>query len=751
MKISKITKKLENPKTLIDIGVEDNHTFFVSETKDYVQDFVLTHNSMPDIDSDVSDRDGAMKVLTEFFGQENIVPVSNFTQLQMRSLIKDVCKLEGISFEEANLYTKAIELEARTEAKKESGFDAAQWVLTFEEAESKSETFRNLMKEYPGFENTIKVLFKEFRGVSRHAGGVIITENAFKNMPVIKSGGVLQTPWSEGLNFRHLEFFGMLKFDILGLGTLRMFEECIRKILKKQGHKYITFEMVKDWYYQNLHPDNNDMNDINVYKNVYWESRFAGIFQFVQPPAQQFIAQMKPRSVLDIATATSIFRPGPLGLGVDKMYLKNRKNPKGIKYRHPLLEEVLGDTAGLLIFQEQLQLIYHKLAGVALEETDAIRKAITKKDLSNKEASDKALQLLRDDFMQKCKEANDIPEVTSGVIFDEMEALIAYSFNLSHALSYAMTSYQCAHLMTYHPDEWITTYIDYSTTSKGKVVGKEDPKAVALGEALALGYTLGKPDINLSEREFTIKDKTLIPSFASIKHCGKSVTEEIFKNRPYSSVEDLIFSSETDTWKHSKFNKRALGVLIKVGAFESMELVGPGKTFTNYRQMYEVLVERGDELKKACSRKKNRNHKELLQEIIAETNDIEDWTLEEKIEFTRVLAGSVDQSLIVTSDISDYFKEQNISSVDFWESEDDYVWGIILSSKVAVTKGGKKYLRTTITGESGGNMMCNMWSFREGKDVPIAPHTLILGKFKKNDFGLSCNFGAVQVLEQNAQ
>jgi len=709
---------------------------------------VKNKKGYPDIDSDVSDRDGAMKALTEFFGQQNIVPVSNFTQLQMRSLIKDVCKLEGIPFEEANQYTKAIEQEARTEAKKTPGFDAAQWVLTFEEAEEKSPTFRKLMETHKGFENTIKILFKEFRGVSRHAGGVIITEDAFSNMPVIKSGGVLQTPWSEGLNFRHLEYFGMLKFDILGLGTLRMFEDCIRKILKKQGHKYVTFAMVKDWYYDNLHPDNNNMDDINVFKHVYWEGNFAGIFQFVQPPAQKFIQQMKPRSVLDIATATSIFRPGPLSLGVNKTYLKNRKNPKGIKYKHPLLEEVFGDTAGLLIFQEQLQLIYHKLAGVPLDETDNIRKAFTKKDISNKEAAEASRNLLRQEFIDKCKQANDVPEKDSGEIFDNMEALIAYSFNLSHALSYAMTSYQCAHLMTYHTDEWITTYIDYSTTEKGKIVGKEDPKAVALSEALALGYTIGNPDINLSEREFTVKDKVLIPSFASLKHCGKSVTEEIFRNRPYASIEDLIFTEDGESWKHSKFNKRALGVLIKIGAFDSMNLVGPGKTFGNYRQMYEVLVEHGDELKKIVSRKKDRNHQERLKELIAEVQGMDDWDLSEKVDFSKSLTGSVDLGLIVTKEIRQFFNDQNISSIDDWESKEIYTWAIVSSAKVALTKTGKKYLRATVYGESGITKNCFMWNFREGKDECIPDNTLVICKFDKSDFGMSCWFGGVEILEK---
>lgn len=389
---------------------------------------------MPDIDSDFSDKEKAVQLITEHFGEENVIPISNFNQLQLRSLIKDLCRLNGVPFEEVNNYTKKIESEAIGEAKKKPGFDAAQWTLTFDEAQDKSQTFRDLMKEYPDLEQHIKVLFKQMRNVSRHAGGVIITENPEKNMPLIKSGGVLQTPWQEGLNYRHLEGFGLLKFDILGLGTLRMFEKCIRRILKKQGVKYPTFDQVKKWFYENLHPDNNPMNDIEVFKRIYWQGNWAGIFQFVQPPVQKFIKKMKPESILDISTATSIFRPGPLGISADKMYLKNRKNPENITYKHPLLKEVLEPTCGLIIFQEQLQLIYHKLAGVPLEETDNVRKSFTKKDKSNKKEADRQRREMREDFANKCLEANNIPKATSYEIFDEMEKFVAYSFNKS--LSY---------------------------------------------------------------------------------------------------------------------------------------------------------------------------------------------------------------------------------------------------------------------------------------------------------------------------
>lgn len=705
----------------------------------------------PDIDSDFGDRDKAVKLLSDTFGEQNVIPVTNFNQLQLRSLIKDVCRLEGIPFDKANSYTKAIENEARNEAKKQPGFDAAQWVLTFEEAEEKSPTFRKLMEEYPDFETTIKVLFKQMRNVSRHAGGVIITDDTFKNMPVIKSGGVLQTPWPEGLNFRHLESFGMLKFDVLGLGTLRMFEDCIRRILKKEGHKYVSFDMVNNFFYEKLHPDNNPMDDINVYKHVYWNGNFAGIFQFVQPPAQKFIKNMKPRSILDIATATSIFRPGPLGLKVDRKYLKNRRDPKGIRYKHPMLDEVLGDTYGQIVFQEQLQLIFHKLAGVPLDKTDTVRKSFTKKDISNKEEAAKVRKELANEFADLCEEANGIDRKTSYAIFEDMEKLLAYSFNKSHAMAYAITSYQCAWFMTYYPDEWICTYIDYCTTEKGKVAGKEDPKAVALGEALGLGYTIGKPDINLSERDFTVKDKVLIPSFASLKHCGKTVVEEIFRHRPYQSIEDLLFSDK-DTWRHSKFNKRAMTTLIKIGAFDSMDLVGEEEhhLFKNYRQMYEVLVERSDELKRACARKKNRNHRELLQEMINEVQEMEDWTLAEKVADSVKLTGSVDINLIVTPDVRKFFKEEGIDSIDDWCDKSYYTWAVVQSAKVATTKTGKKYLRARVYGETGGTTNCFMWSFKEGKDVVIPDNTLVFAKFDKSDFGISCWFGGVEVLVQKS-
>jgi DNA polymerase III alpha subunit len=555
----------------------------------------------------------------------------------------------------------------------------------------------------------------------------------------------VQTPWQEGLNFRHLEGFGLLKFDILGLGTLRMFEKCIRRILKNQGVKYPTFRHVSRWFYENLHPDNNELDDPNVYKHVYHEANWAGVFQFVQPPVQKFIRKMKPENILDIATATSIFRPGPLGIGADKLYLKNRANPDSIMYKHPLLEEVLEPTCGLIIFQEQLQLIYHKLAGVPLEETDSVRKSFLKKDKSNKVEKEKHILEMREDFATRCLEVNDIPKHTSHEIFDEMATFVAYSFNKSHATAYAITSYQCAWLLTYHPDEWIASYIDYYATEKGQVTGKESPKSIALGEAKGLGYKIGKPDINLSEADYQLRDKVLVPSFQALKHVGMPALQEIREYRPYKSVEDLLWNPD-ETWRHSKFNKKALSTLIKLEAFDSLGIVGPDKPIKNYRQLHYILVEKGDDFKRACARKKRPRPRELLMKYAAEAGDLEDWTISEKIEHSEKLAGAVDINLIVTPEVRDYLESEGIGSIDEWQNDKEYLWTVVKHSKVATTRNGKKYLRMKIYGESGSELNCFIWGYSPYRHEPIPNNTLILSRFKKNDFGISTFFKGLEVL-----
>jgi DNA polymerase-3 subunit alpha len=713
--------------------------------------------AFPDIDSDFGDRDRAVKLLQEFFGEENVIPVSNFAALKPLSLIKDLCKLYNVPFEEVNKYTVTMIPEVMAVMKASPGFDAAQYELTFEDLAEHSLSYQTFMKnvasKFPGFQDTLDILWKQQRTVGRHAGGVIITDNAREGMPLIKAKGGLQTPWPEGLAARHLEDFGLLKFDILGLGTLRVFEECIRRILKKQGKKYVAQKDINQWFFQNLHPDNNSLDDPKVFKHVYWEGRYAGVFQFVKDNVQKFMQKMKPTSVLDIAIATSIFRPGPMGLDAHNIFLNNRNNPEEVKYVHPVLEEVLGYTGGLLIFQEQLQLIVNRLSGMHLDDTDSIRKAFTKKDKSNAEKQAKEIQALGEKFVVDSMAYSGISKEDAEMVWADFEKWTAYGFNKSHAMAYAITSYQCAWFLTYYPDEWIASYLDFATVGKGKSATGEDPKSVALMEARALGYKIGKPDINLSEENFTIRgDKILVPSFSAIKGVGKAALQEIKTYRPYVKPADLIVNPD-GTWKHSKFNKRAFANLIKTGAFTSMGLVGPGCVFDNYKQMHTVFIDNYDKLKRIAARKKNNDAVAemnlLIQDVVA--NQPDDWTTPEKVEFSKELTGQIDMSLIISSEMVDYFVKAKIESVDSWENSGEFYWVIVDSCSVDKSSNGKEYLRLTFHGESGVRRNCKVWNFDSTRDVVFERHDILVGKFQKDQWGMKCFPNQLRILKSKTK
>lgn len=713
--------------------------------------------AFPDIDSDFGDRDKAVKLLQEFFGEENVIPVSNFAALKPLSLIKDLCKLYAVPFEEVNKYTTTMISEVMAVKKSEPGFDAAQYELTFEDMAEHSLSYQTFMKsvasKFPGFQDTLDVLWKQQRTVGRHAGGVIITQDSRDVMPLIKAKGGLQTPWPEGLAARHLEDFGLLKFDILGLGTLRVFEECIRRILKNQGKKYVTQKDINQWFFEKLHPDNNTLDDPKVFKHVYWEGRYAGIFQFVKDNVQKFMQKMRPTSVLDIAIATSIFRPGPMGLDAHNIFLKNRMNPEEVTYVHPVLEEVLGYTGGLLIFQEQLQLIVNRLSGMHLDDTDSIRKAFTKKDKSNAEKQAKEIKALGEKFVTDSMSFSGISKEAAETVWSDFEKWTAYGFNKSHAMAYAITSYQCAWFLTYYPDEWIASYLDFATVGKGKSASGEDPKSVALMEARTLGYKIGKPDINLSEDDFSVRgNKILVPSFSAIKGVGKAALQEIKTYRPYTKPSDLIVNTD-GSWRHSKFNKRAFANLIKTGAFESMGLIGPGRVFANHKQMHTVFIDNYDKLKRIAARKKNNDAVAemnlLIQEVVA--NQPDDWTTQEKVEFSKELTGQIDMALIISDEMVEYFAKAKIESIDSHENPGDFYWAIVDSCSVDKSSTGKEYLRLVFHGDSGTRRNCKVWNFDSSKDTVFQRNSIIIGKFQKDQWGMKAFPNQIRILTSKSK
>ncbi|MEK9768805.1 MAG: DNA polymerase III subunit alpha [Betaproteobacteria bacterium] len=441
----------------------------------------------PDIDYDVADPMALKEILIDKWGKDVVVPISNYNTLQLRSLIKDISKFYGVDFSEVNKVTSVMIKEATPIAKKAHGITAGVYAPTFEEVKEYSETLKLFLRKYPHIATHVDNLYGQVRSISRHAGGVVIADGLNKHMPLINSGGVQQTPWSEGQNVRHLEPLGFIKFDILGLASLRMVEGAISHILRRHhGIKEPSFADIKKWYDENLDPNALNLDDQKVYKNVFHRGKWAGVFQFTEKGAQGFCKKAKPESIIDISAITSIYRPGPLSAKVHNHYVKAKRNPMSVKYLHPLVEEVTKETYGFLIFQEQIALLAHKLGkNLTLDEGNMLRKLLTKKGTGK--GNEKKMAIHKK-FIDGCLEKG-IKESDAQTLWQTFEYFSGYGFNKSHAVSYSILSFQCAYLLTYYPVEWLAAFLDKEP---------EGRKEQAINIVQSLGYKVKRPDINES-------------------------------------------------------------------------------------------------------------------------------------------------------------------------------------------------------------------------------------------------------------
>jgi DNA polymerase-3 subunit alpha len=399
--------------------------------------------------------------LVSQWGGNTVVPITNYNTLQFRSLIKDISKLYGVDFKEVNDVTSKMLAEATPLAKKKNGIKSGVYAPTYEELLEFSPTLQKFFEKHPQIKHHVEGLHGQVRSQSRHAGGVVIADNLNTQMPLINSGGVIQTPWSEGQNVRHLEPLGFIKFDILGLASLRMIEDCIRHILRrKMNNPNPSFDDIKKFYLENLHPERMNLNDEKVYKNVFHQGKWAGIFQFAEKGAQRFCSKAKPMSIIDLSAITSIYRPGPLAANVHEEYVEAKNNPSSVRYLHPIVKEVAGETYGFLVFQEQIALMAHKLGkDITLDEGNLLRKLLTKKGTGKgHEKKDSIHQR----FIEGCTEKG-IHQKDAQELWQSFEYFSGYGFNKSHAVAYSVLSYQCAYLLHYYPIEWLAAFLTKQT------------------------------------------------------------------------------------------------------------------------------------------------------------------------------------------------------------------------------------------------------------------------------------------------
>jgi len=651
--------------------------FMTKDSKDY-----------PDIDFDVSNPMQLKEKLIDEWGKNTVVPISNFNKLQLRSLVKDISKFYDVPFTEVNPVTSKMMAEATPIAKKMHGIKAGVYAPTFEEVMEYSDSLKRFLFKYPKIKTHIEALVGEVRSVSRHAGGVVIGEDLDKHMPLINSGGVTQTPWSEGQHVRQLEPMGFIKFDILGLSTLKMIEGAVTHILRRHhGIENPTFDDVRQYYDEHLHPDKINLKDQKVYENVFWKGNWAGIFQFAEIGAQKFCKRAKPKNIIDVAAITAVYRPGPLSANVHETFIKTKKNPKGIRYGHDIVKEITKETYGFLIFQEQIALLAHKLGkDLSLDEGNKLRKLLTKKGTG---AVAKQKAKLKHKFTAGCVEKG-LSEEWADKMWQKFEFFSGYGFNKSHAVSYSIISFQCAWLYNYYPAEWMAAFLDKEPESR---------KEKAINIAKKFGFKIRPLNINKSMVDWTIDDdnKTLIQPLTSIKGLGEKAIEQIIEHRPFNTVEDFLFSKEI---VYSKLNKKAINVLIKAEALNDLM----DDRFNNLKHFWTVVADnRPKSLKK-------------LAAFIEEYKDIEDFTRDEYIETKVDITGVFPFNLIMSDDIIKRLEYNKVPTISEWDNELGIAWFIpreIIKRKTV--KGRPYYIVKTIDKNSAmTNIRC--WGVNPDKD-----------------------------------
>jgi DNA polymerase-3 subunit alpha len=640
----------------------------------------------PDIDYDVSDSMALKEKLVEMWGADCVAPISNWNTLQLRSLIKDISKFYDIPFTEANTVTSVMMREATPAAKKKHGIKAGIYAPTWEEVMEFSPSLQTYLAKYPVVKAHVEGLVGQVRSCSRHAGGVVIAENLDQSMPLINSGGVRQAPWAEGQNVRHLEPMGFIKFDLLGLSTLKMMEGAIYHILRRHhGVEEPTFAQVRDYYMQHLHPDTLDLNDQEVYDNIFHPGKWAGVFQFTEHGAQNFCTKAKPNSIIDISAITSIFRPGPLSAGVDADYVEAKEHPQYVSYLSDDAREITEETFGFLIFQEQIALLAHKLGGLTLDEGNLLRKVLTKKGTGKNSVKGK----LHKKFITGCVDKG-IARDAAQDLWDKFEFFSGYGFNKSHAVSYSIISYQCAWLLNYYPAEWMAAFLDKEPETR---------KEKAINIAKKYGFKIAPLHINKSGTVWEISDdgKTMIQPLTSIKGLGEKAIEQVLAHRPFTIAEELLFNEDV---VYSKLNKKSLDALCRGGALDDII----DDRFTGRKHFWSACI---------VDRPKNPKRFSENLELYRPEGDFSE---EEIIQFKTELTGVFPINLVITPATVQRLQEKFVPPISEFDQELQVCWFIPRKIVPRKTKNGKNYWIVEVIDSNNELTRIRCWGVKPEKD-----------------------------------
>ena len=488
--------------------------------------------SMPDIDVDfcIRGRAQVIQYVKDKYGADRVAQIATFGTLNAKAAIRDVGRALGLSFAETDAIAKLIPAPKQ-------GFD---YPLT--EAMKMEPRLGEMMKNDPRIKTLMDHALRLeglVRHASTHAAGVVLS-----NLPLVdhlplfvdKEGGIVTQ-----YDMSCVEKIGLVKFDFLGLKTLTLIHDCLKLIEITRG--------------ETMDVNRLPLDDKKTYRTLC-NGNTTGVFQLESTGIREMTVKIRPNCFEDLVAILALYRPGPLDSGMAEEYIKRKHGKEKIKYLHPLLDTILKDTYGVIVYQEQVMQIAQVLGGYTMGDADILRRAMGKKDPQEMAAQ-------RERFVDGAR-AKKIDEKKATEIFDQMETFARYGFNKSHSAAYALVSYQTAYLKTHYPVEFMASLMTSEMGDTDKVIKN-------LSECRAKDIEVLAPDVNESRADFTpIGDKVRF-GLAAVKNVGEKAVEVILESRskdgPFSSLFD--FCRRVDM---TAVNRRVIESLIKCGAFDATQV-----------------------------------------------------------------------------------------------------------------------------------------------------------------------------------
>ena len=484
--------------------------------------------SMPDIDIDfcMDGRDEVIKYVTEKYGgNQNVTQIITFGSMNAKGVLRDVGRVLDMTYGEVDKLAKLVPNKLN---------------ITLDDAFKEEPQFGKLRKDSEQVEELLGIA-KKLEGLQRHcsthAAGVVISSRALTDFcPLYKGGNdEVVTQYAMG----SVEKLGLLKMDFLGLRTLTVIDNALK--------------MIKESKNIDLDIGGIAMDDPATYQ-LLCDAKTLGVFQLESSGMRDLLKKLKPDCFEDIIALLAMYRPGPLESGMVDDYVKRKHGTMVEKYDLPQLESILKETHGVILYQEQVMKIAAVLAGFSLGDADLLRRAMGKK-----KAEEMAAQ--REKFMAG-SQINKFDAKKSEKIFDLMEKFAGYGFNKSHSAAYAQISYQTAYLKAHYPLEFFGALITSDMDNTDKVLRY-------IHDCREMKITVQPPDVNLSQRDFSVFDNKLVFGLGAIKNVGSKAIDNIIEARQgmgrFASLEQLCENVDMQL-----ANKRVFESLIKSGACDSL-------------------------------------------------------------------------------------------------------------------------------------------------------------------------------------